>query len=158
MICRAYIGVGSNLNDPLKQVETAITALNKLPDICVIKTSNYYRSKPLGPANQPDFINAVVAIDTSLSAHQLLQQTQEIERAQGRARSEHWGPRTIDLDILLYGDATLCTDDLTIPHPGLTEREFVLYPLAEVAPDLRLPSGQLVAALQSQCPVSLDIA
>ena len=140
------------MNHPLLQAQAAIAALSTVQEIRLVNTSSYYQTKPWGIVDQPDFINAVAAIDTALSPGQLLKQLQAIEQAQGRKRLERWGPRTIDLDILLYGDRVVSTDDLTIPHPRLTEREFVLYPLAELAPDLKLPTGEAVVVLASQCP------
>lgn len=148
---QTYIGIGSNLNQPLLQVRTAIDALAKLPTSKLLQTSSFYRSKPLGPCDQSDFINAVVCLNTCLSAQQLLTAMQRIESDQGRVRTTRWGPRTIDLDLLLYGDAVITTADLMIPHPGMKQREFVLYPLAEVAPDLILPTGESVTALKLRC-------
>lgn len=140
---RVYIALGSNLAHPLQQVKAALEALEHLPRTRLILCSSFYRTKPLGPQNQPDFLNAVVALDTLLPAEQLLDHTQAIERNQGRVRKdEHWGPRTLDLDIMLYGDQVIHTDRLTVPHYGLKEREFMLYPLAEIAPDLIFPDGE----------------
>ena len=150
-----YIAIGSNLNNPLQQVKKAMAALSRLPETRLLNASSCYRSKPLGPCDQPDFINAVVAVETTFSPHQLLQQTQCIEQSQGRVRSgQRWGPRVIDLDIVLYESEVIETADLTIPHPGLTEREFVLYPLLELVPDVRLPSGEPLAAWVSRCPLN----
>ncbi|VDZ58008.1 2-amino-4-hydroxy-6-hydroxymethyldihydropteridinepyrophosphokinase [Serratia odorifera] len=132
---RVYIALGSNLAQPLQQVNTALEALAHIPRTQLIACSSFYRTKPLGPQNQPDFLNAVVAVDTRLPAEQLLDHTQAIERNQGRVRKdERWGPRTLDLDMLLYGDRVINTDRLTVPHYGLKEREFMLYPLAENRP------------------------
>ena len=146
-----FIGIGSNLNQPLKQVAQAIDHLQQLPKTTLSKTSSFYQSNPLGPADQPDFINCVVALDTQLSPQQLLLDLQQIEQKQGRIRQKRWGPRVIDLDILLYGTLNLTTEELTIPHPGLNQREFVLYPLAEIAPDLILPSGETIMMLKKRC-------
>lgn len=149
----AYIGVGSNLNEPKQQVAAAVLALNEIPRSSVTRTSSLYCSKPLGVQNQPDFINAVVAFNTLLDPHELLGHLQDIECAQGRVRDgTPWGPRTIDLDVLLYGNEMLATATLVVPHPGLVEREFVIYPLAEIAPDLVLPDGVAISALQAACP------
>ena len=126
---RVYIALGSNLAHPLQQVKAALEALEHLPRTRLILCSSFYRTKPLGPQNQPDFLNAVVALDTLLPAEQLLDHTQAIERNQGRVRKdERWGPRSLDLDIMLYGDQVIHTDRLTVPHYGLKEREFMLYP------------------------------
>ncbi|WP_423063483.1 2-amino-4-hydroxy-6-hydroxymethyldihydropteridine diphosphokinase [Candidiatus Paracoxiella cheracis] len=148
----AYIGIGSNLSEPLQQVRAAIASLKKIPDSHVSRVSSFYRSKPLGQPDQPDFINAVASVNTALDPHELLDYLQAIEQQQGRLRDGvRWGPRTIDLDMLLFGDIALRTDDLQIPHPGLVEREFVLYPLAEIAPDLVLPDGTTVRTLRARC-------
>lgn len=150
---RVYIALGSNLAQPLQQVKTALEALEHIPRSQLILCSSFYRTKPLGPQNQPDFLNAVVALDTFLSAEQLLDETQAIERNQGRVRKDQrWGPRTLDLDIMLYGDRVIATDRLTVPHYGLKEREFMLYPLAEIAPDLVFPDGETLAACLKRVP------
>jgi 2-amino-4-hydroxy-6-hydroxymethyldihydropteridine diphosphokinase len=143
----AYIGIGSNLQDPIAQVNKAIECVRSQPD-CSLKTvSKYYLNKAFGPIAQPDCINAVVQIETSLSPECLLTSLQTIEHLQGRVRDMRWGPRIIDLDLLLYGQLQLQSDKLTIPHPGLTERYFVLVPLFEIAPDLILPDGRPLATL-----------
>ncbi|CNH24516.1 2-amino-4-hydroxy-6-hydroxymethyldihydropteridinepyrophosphokinase [Yersinia massiliensis] len=143
---RVYIALGSNQSMPLQQVKTALEALAHLPRTRLVACSPFYRTKPLGPQDQPDFLNAVVALDTSLPPEQLLDHTQAIERNQGRVRKEQrWGPRTLDLDIMLYGDQVITTDRLTVPHYGLKEREFMLYPLADIAPDLIFPDGEALA-------------
>ncbi|MGY0614248.1 2-amino-4-hydroxy-6-hydroxymethyldihydropteridine diphosphokinase [Vibrio sp. FJH11] len=147
----AYIAVGSNLADPVCQAKQAIEALKALPDSEFIKASELYSSTPMGPQNQPDYINAVVAIKTNLTPLQLLDCTQAIELEQGRVRKdERWGPRTLDLDIILYGNEVINSERLTIPHYGMKEREFVLYPLAEIAPSLQLPDGTEVSTLLKQ--------
>jgi len=142
---RAYIGLGSNLAGPVCQVKSGLNALSGIPGTQCAGHSSLYCSPPLGSADQPDFINAVAAVDTLLTAADLLTHLQEIERHHGRIRNgERWGPRTLDLDLLLYGMEQLHDDNLTIPHPGLCERNFVLYPLYEIAPQLILPgSGRL---------------
>ncbi|KZX62559.1 2-amino-4-hydroxy-6-hydroxymethyldihydropteridine pyrophosphokinase [Vibrio sp. HI00D65] len=138
----AYIAVGSNLADPVSQANLAIEMLKSLPRSTFIATSQLYSSTPMGPQNQPDYINAVVAIKTELTPIELLDCTQKIELEQGRVRKdERWGPRTLDLDIVLYGNEVIDSERLTIPHYGMKEREFVLYPLAEIAPSLQLPDG-----------------
>ena len=150
----AYIGVGANLNNPKKQVQIAIANLTKLPATTLLIYSNLYRSRSLGPQNQPDYINAVAALETALPPYELLRTLQELEKKQGRQRNgERWGPRVIDLDILLYGDSRIQNDDLIIPHPQLTCREFVLYPLAEIAKNLILPTGESILTLKAQCSV-----
>ncbi|MDQ2865720.1 MAG: 2-amino-4-hydroxy-6-hydroxymethyldihydropteridine diphosphokinase [Candidatus Eremiobacteraeota bacterium] len=127
----AYIGIGSNLDDPQTQVERAITALHDLGRIAL--QSSLYRTLPWGETAQPDFINAVVALETSLPPGELLSALQSLERQAGRVRDERrWGPRVLDLDLLLYGDAAIVTETLTVPHPRLFERAFVLAPLAEI--------------------------
>jgi len=138
----AYIAVGSNLADPVSQANLAIEMLKSLPRSTFIATSQLYSSTPMGPQNQPDYINAVVAIKTELTPIELLDCTQKIELEQGRVRKdERWGPRTLDLDIVLYGNEVIDSERLTVPHYGMKEREFVLYPLAEIAPSLQLPDG-----------------
>ncbi|MGF1727410.1 2-amino-4-hydroxy-6-hydroxymethyldihydropteridine diphosphokinase [Photobacterium nomapromontoriensis] len=144
---RAYIAIGSNLGDPVAQAYRAIEALKQHPAIDVVAVSSLYSSTPMGPQNQPDYINAVVAIDTELAPLDLLDCTQAIEQAHGRVRkAERWGPRTLDLDIILYDDLEHHCERLTVPHYGMKVREFVLYPLAEIAPELVLPDN---TALQS---------
>lgn len=142
MTC-VYLALGSNLAQPLHQVKAALIALDSISRTRVIKCSSFYRSRPLGPQDQPDYLNAVVALDTELEAEQLLDCTQTIELEQGRERKAHrWGPRTLDLDILLFGNTLMKTPRLTIPHYDMKNREFMLYPLAEIAPDLHFPDGE----------------
>ncbi|NRF29300.1 2-amino-4-hydroxy-6-hydroxymethyldihydropteridine diphosphokinase [Vibrio coralliilyticus] len=137
-----FIAVGSNLADPVTQANDAIEALKQLPKSQFKQSSNLYSSTPMGPQDQPDYINAVVEITTELTPLELLDCTQAIEQAQGRVRKdERWGPRTLDLDIVLYGNEVMDSERLTVPHYGMKEREFVLYPLAEIAPNLTLPCG-----------------
>ncbi|GMM88061.1 2-amino-4-hydroxy-6-hydroxymethyldihydropteridine diphosphokinase [Vibrio fortis] len=144
----AYIAVGSNLADPVSQANLAIETLKSLPQSKFIATSKLYSSTPMGPQNQPDYINAVVAIETELTPIELLNCTQAIEQEQGRVRKdERWGPRTLDLDIILYGNEVIDSERLTVPHYGMKEREFVLYPLAEIAPSLQLPDGTELSEL-----------
>ncbi|MEZ8094990.1 2-amino-4-hydroxy-6-hydroxymethyldihydropteridine diphosphokinase [Photobacterium swingsii] len=147
---RAYIAIGSNLSEPVAQAKSAIEILKQQPDIQVVATSSLYSSTPMGPQNQPDYINAVVAVDTTLSPLALLDRTQAIELEHGRVRKEErWGPRTLDLDIILYGDLIHHCERLTVPHYGMKVREFVLYPLAEIAPDLVLPDRTVLQTLLS---------
>lgn len=138
----AYISIGSNLADPVVQANKAIEALRHHPHIKLIACSSLYSSTPMGPQDQPDYINAVAEIQTELSPLELLDNTQAIEQQQGRVRKdERWGPRSLDLDILLYGDQVIDNERLTVPHYGMKVREFVLYPLYEIAPNLSLPDG-----------------
>ncbi|HWA39770.1 MAG TPA: 2-amino-4-hydroxy-6-hydroxymethyldihydropteridine diphosphokinase [Burkholderiales bacterium] len=135
----AYVGLGSNLEDPARQVQTALQELDRLPDTRLVRQSSLYRTKPVGYADQPDFINAVAQIETGLAAERLLDELQAIEARHGRERSFPNAPRTLDLDLLLYGNLVLRTGRLTLPHPRMKERAFVLDPLREIAPDLELP-------------------
>jgi len=146
-----YIGLGSNLNDPKAQLKRAFKALKLLPNSRLGKCSHLYRSKPMGPQDQPRYINAVAQLRTELAPEELLAQLQAVELAQGRHRGRRWGPRTLDLDILLYGDQVISSESLTIPHPGLYQRNFVLYPLAEIAPKMVFPDGTTVAEHISRC-------
>jgi len=142
----AYIGVGSNLDGPRQQVLHAIALVDQLPGCHVQQQSSIYRSAPFGPVAQDDFMNAVVAVETAVPPDILLACLKEIERVQGRdPRAKRWGPRVIDLDILVYGDQTLDLPQLQVPHPGIGERNFVLLPLREIAPDLVIPGIGRVA-------------
>lgn len=138
---RCYIGLGSNLQDPEAQIDQALDALALLPDSRLTAVSSLYRSAPLGPSDQPDYLNAVAMFDTRLAALALLDALQAIEQQQGRVRERHWGPRTIDLDLLLYGAEQIDLPRLQVPHPQMLLRSFVLVPLAELAPGLHLPDG-----------------
>lgn len=143
-----YIGLGANLADPQVQLKNAVQMIAKIPDSEVVCLSSFYGSKPMGPQDQPDYINAVCAIETSLPPLSLLDALQLIELNAGRVRkTQRWGARTLDLDILLYGHQTMNNERLTVPHYGLKEREFVLYPLTEIAPELILPCGSSVKEL-----------
>jgi 2-amino-4-hydroxy-6-hydroxymethyldihydropteridine diphosphokinase len=145
---RVYLALGSNLADPLHQVQSALNALAALPDTTLVATSSLYRTPPYGPPDQPDFLNAAVALDTALAAETLLDHTQRIELEQGRVRKAHrWGPRTLDLDIMLFGEQTLSTLRLTVPHYDMHNRAFMLLPLLEIAPDLTLPNSTRIADL-----------
>ncbi|MFP3874442.1 MAG: 2-amino-4-hydroxy-6-hydroxymethyldihydropteridine diphosphokinase [Thiohalophilus sp.] len=148
----SYIALGSNLDNPLAQVRQAIAELAQLRASRLRAASSLYRSAPMGPADQPDYINAVVALETELSPHALLDALQAIEQAHGRVRDgERWGPRSLDLDVLLYGEETINDQRLTIPHPGMTERAFVLFPLQEiVAPDFTISGHGSLQALLSR--------
>lgn len=149
----AYIAVGSNLSDPVAQAKQAIEALKSVPKSRFIATSSLYSSTPMGPQDQPDYINAVVAIETDLTPLELLDCTQAIEQEHGRVRkAERWGPRTLDLDIVLYGNEVIESERLIVPHYGMKVREFVLYPLAEIAPNLQLPDGTELSELLTTVP------
>ena len=159
----AFIGLGSNLEQPLAHIEQAAAALNELTDTRLIAVSPLYLSKAIGPGEQPDYVNAAAAVETSLPPHQLLAQLQEIENQQGRTRGPiRWVARTLDLDLLLFGDRAIDTDDLIIPHPRMTKRNFVLYPLRDLAlslagqlnEPLSLPDGRLITSLADQCDSS----
>jgi 2-amino-4-hydroxy-6-hydroxymethyldihydropteridine diphosphokinase len=144
----AYIGVGSNLDDPRAQVLSALERIRDLPRTHLVLASRLYRSRPFGPVAQPDFVNAVAGILTQLESPALLKSLKAIESSMGRpARHERWGPRIIDLDVLAFGSERRREPELTLPHPGIVERNFVLYPLAEIAPDLDLPGLGHVADL-----------
>ncbi|MEE7570409.1 2-amino-4-hydroxy-6-hydroxymethyldihydropteridine diphosphokinase [Citrobacter werkmanii] len=135
-----YIAIGSNLASPLEQVNAAIQAIGEIPDSRIMAVSSFYRTPPLGPQDQPDYLNAAVALDTALTPEELLNHTQRIELQQGRVRkAERWGPRTLDLDIMLFGDDVINTERLTVPHYDMKNRGFMLWPLFEIAPDLHFP-------------------
>ncbi len=146
-----YIGLGSNLDQPVQQLQRALEELTQLPATTLISHSSLYCSAPVGPQDQPDFINAVAALSTHLSAHELLDALQGLEQAHSRVRVRHWGPRTLDLDLLLYGTETINTERLKVPHPFMTERNFVLYPLAEIAPMCEIPGAGTLASLLPGC-------
>lgn len=144
----AYIAIGSNLSAPLEQVNAAIQALADIPQSRVVAVSSFYRTPPLGPQDQPDYLNAAVALETALDAESLLDNTQRIELQQGRERkAERWGPRTLDLDIMLFGDAIIRTGRLTVPHYDMKNRGFMLWPLIEIAPKLTFPTGESLKAV-----------
>ncbi len=153
-MAEAWIGLGSNQDDPVRQLKTALEELNDLPGCRVLRQSRIYRSPPWGPVtDQPEYANAVTVLDTGLLPHELLMALQALENDHGRVRSERWGPRTLDLDLLLYDDLSMTTDDLTLPHPRLHERAFVLVPLAELEPGLQVPghgkAGDLLAGVDA---------
>ncbi len=147
-----YIGLGSNLGDPVTQVKSALAALSDLETLSVIACSSLYASPPMGPQDQPDYINAVAELTTTLSAHELLDQLQAVEQQQGRIRNRHWGERTLDLDLLVYGQEVIDDERLQVPHLGIALRSFVLYPLAEIASDLEIPKLKNMKQLLEQCP------
>ena len=142
----AYVGLGSNLGDPRDALRRAIEALRGLPDTRLITTSPLYRTVPFGPVEQGAFINAVAGVVTRQSPTDLLRRLRALERQLGRAESRvRWGPREIDLDLLVHGESTITGDELTLPHPGIPERDFVLYPLRDIAPELHIPGmGRVV--------------
>jgi len=150
-----FVGIGSNLGQPVEKARQAIEALKSLPETRLVYCSSLYCSKPMGPSDQPDYINAVAQLETNLAPLALLDTLQQVELEKGRVRKdERWGPRTLDLDILLYGDQQIVSERLTVPHYGMKQREFVLYPLAEIAPNLRLPDGKTISDLLTQCPLN----
>ncbi len=145
----AFIGLGSNLDNPRSQINKALSALDQAQKVALIQASSFYRSKPLLDMPGPDYLNIVCKIDTSLEVLELLDLCQHIENKQHRVRGVHWGSRTIDLDILLYGDEIHKTQRLTVPHPEMINRSFVLLPLAEIDPTLELPTfGALRTCLE----------
>ncbi|MDX9873673.1 MAG: 2-amino-4-hydroxy-6-hydroxymethyldihydropteridine diphosphokinase [Spongiibacteraceae bacterium] len=143
-MAQAFIGLGSNLQQPAEQLRRALAALRTLPGTQLGAISSFYGNPAIGPGEQPDYVNAVAELHTTLEPMALLRRLQAIELAHGRVRTERWGARTLDLDLLLYDQQVIDEPDLTVPHPRLTERDFVLVPLAEIAPDLRLPDGSAV--------------
>lgn len=149
-----YIGLGSNLAQPRAQLRAGLAAMNQIAQTRVTACSSLYRSRPLGPQDQPDYLNAVAALETRLSPANLLAELIAIEEKQGRLRrrERRWGPRTLDLDILIFGTQRIETLELRVPHPGLSERSFVLYPLAEIAPDLQIPGLGSLRNLLERCP------
>lgn len=147
-----YLGLGSNLASPLKQLQRCLEALQNEPALQVMAVSPFYGSTAIGPGQQPDYVNGVAHLQTNLAADILLQQLQHIEQTQGRERGPvRWLPRTLDLDILLYGNQIIEQPHLHIPHPRMCERNFVLLPLYDLAPDLILPDGTPLRELAQQC-------
>ena len=146
----AYVGIGANLQDPVAQVKQALAELARLPRTRLLKSSSLYRSAPLGYADQPDFVNAVASLETSLKPVELLAQLQTIEKSQGRKRSFKNAPRSLDLDLLLFDQMTLDLPHLKIPHPRMHERAFVLEPLLEIAPAIAIPGVGPAAARMAE--------
>jgi 2-amino-4-hydroxy-6-hydroxymethyldihydropteridine diphosphokinase len=147
----AYVALGSNLDQPLIQIERAFAALAKLPRSRLIARSRLYKTQPLGPQDQPEFINAAAGLLTMLAPRELLVELKRLERELGRAEPVvRWGPRVIDLDLLVYADARISEDDLTVPHRGLPDRNFVLYPLRDLAPELLVPGHGRVSQLAAR--------
>jgi len=151
---QVYIGLGSNLDNPVQQIINALKDLNEIKEVNVIKDSGLFKSAPMGPQDQPDYLNSVALIETDLAEEALLDRLQNIENQHGRVRNRHWGERTLDLDILLYGDKIINTERLTIPHPGLADREFVLYPLQKINSGLTVPGAGKLADLIKACPAN----
>lgn len=147
----AFVGLGSNLDDPISQIKRALEAVKKLPNTQFMAASSLYRTPPWGKIDQPDFINAIVKIKTKLTAHQLITELLGIEKNHHRIRNRQWEPRTLDCDLILYGDHIINDPALTVPHPRMQKRGFVLLPLAEIAFDLQLPNGECLAELLADC-------
>ena len=154
----AYVALGSNLDQPQSQVARAFEALASLPDTRLLLRSSCYRSRPFGPVEQPDFVNAAAALLTQLDAHALLRELKALETSLGRATPVvRWGPRLIDLDLLVHGHTRVSDETLTLPHPGIAERDFVLVPLAEICPTLDVPGvGKVGRLLQALGPIILE--
>lgn len=151
----AYIGLGSNLANPAEQIKSARTAITQIAGVRELAFSGLYHSPPMGPQDQPDYVNAVMCVATDLPPMDLLRNLQRIENDQGRVRKiERWGARTLDLDVLIYGDQIIELPDLIVPHPGLADRAFVLYPLYEIAPQLLVPGKGNIADLLAKCPMN----
>ena len=149
-----FIGLGSNLDNPLSQLKDAVEQLKLAKGMEFIAVSGFYTSPPMGPQDQPDYVNAVAKVTTDLSAEQLLDELQKIENEQGRVRKERWGARTLDLDILLYGADVINSQRLTVPHCGISERNFVLYPLKDlVDSDFKIPNLGKLDELLAACPI-----
>lgn len=147
----AYVALGSNLDDPAAQIERAFAALSELRDCKLIARSRRYRTQPLGPQDQPEFVNAAAGLLTTLTPRELLVELKNLERTLGRdVPVVRWGPRRIDLDLLVHGDAQISESDLVVPHRGLPERNFVLYPLCDIAPDLHVPGHGRVRQLAAR--------
>lgn len=146
-----YIGLGSNLDHPRTQIESAFSELDALSETQLLKRSALFQSAPVGPQDQPDYINAAALLETSLAPEALLDALQAIELTHGRERIIRWGARTLDLDILLYDEQEMDTERLTVPHAQLRERGFVLGPLRDINPELTLPGGESITSLWQQC-------
>lgn len=148
----AYIGLGSNIENPHAQIHTALVNIQSHEQISIQLSSHLYASAPMGPQNQPDYINAVIKITTGLTPIELLDILQDIEQRHGRQRvGERWGPRTLDLDIILFNNLSMDNDRLTLPHYGMAQREFVLVPLFEIEPDMIMQNGKTLASWVAQC-------
>lgn len=147
-----YIGLGSNLQQPAIQLIQAFGELDLIPQTRLVSRSGLYSSPPMGPKNQPNYVNAVARLESGLDPHALLRRLQDIEQAHRRERVQRWGPRTLDLDLLLYGQTAIDTPELRVPHPGLRHRSFVLYPLYEISPGLGIPGQGRLSDLVAACP------
>ena len=162
MKVRAFIGLGANLGDPETQVRRAIAALGNLRSARLVAASSLFRSAPVGVGAQPDFINAVAEVETTLGARELLEELLTMEARFGRERPSPGAPRTLDLDLLLYGEQVIAEPGLTVPHPRMHERAFVLMPLVEIAPDIEIPGKSvaraLLAKVQDQTIVKIGAA
>jgi len=157
-LTHVYVGLGSNLEVPAQQVCRAFGELNGIPNTRCLACSSLYVSAPVGPPNQPDYINAAATLLTGLDPRDLLNHLQSIERAHGRERGERWGPRTLDLDLLVFGETIMNTRELVLPHPEICNRDFVLLPLHEIAPELRIPGmGALVDLIPDHFPQELTL-
>ena len=152
MSAPAWIGLGSNQDSPLQQLHLALEALQQLPQSRLTDASPVYRSRPVGPSDQPDFLNMAARLQTDLAPRTLLDQLLAIEDAQGRVRHQRWGPRIIDLDLLLFADHEIDEPRLRLPHPELPNRDFVLRPLLDLDPTLTLPDGRPLQELLAHCP------
>lgn len=150
----AYVGLGSNLQNPSQQINSALQALAQLTDCKNVRCSHWYGSKAIGPGEQPDYINAAVYLETRLDALSLLHKLQAIENEHGRQRDIRWGARTLDLDLLLYADECINTTELQLPHPEICNRNFVLYPLYDLCPELIFPNGETLTAVIK--PMTMD--
>jgi 2-amino-4-hydroxy-6-hydroxymethyldihydropteridine diphosphokinase len=149
MGARAFLGLGTNLGDRLANLQRAVDLLAAMPGVRVIRSSRIYETAPVGPP-QPDFLNAVIEVDTDLEPHDLLAAAADVERSLHRVRDVRWGPRTIDVDVLTFGDRVIDTPDLTVPHPRMHERAFVLAPLMDLEPDPPLPGGRHARDLSTE--------
>ena len=147
---QAFIGLGSNLDQPVQRLTSALLAMDRLPGLTLQHHSRLYSSAPIGPQDQPDYVNAVAEIHSTLPPHALLHSLQALELAAGRQRLRHWGERTLDLDILLIDDQLIDTPDLQVPHPQMSRRAFVMHPLLEIAPHCHLPDGTALGSFLSQ--------
>ncbi|MCB1798229.1 MAG: 2-amino-4-hydroxy-6-hydroxymethyldihydropteridine diphosphokinase [Gammaproteobacteria bacterium] len=145
--CVVYIGLGSNLDDPVRQVGDALLEMRQIPGSRLVRHSRLYRSTPIGPQDQPDYVNAAAMLETALGPFELLDALQQIEKRHRRERSVRWGPRTLDLDLLLYADRRIDSPRLQVPHPQMHRRAFVLVPLHEIAPQLTVPGQGALAVL-----------
>lgn len=144
MLHKAFVALGSNQENPVNQLITAFDEISKLTKTTLIAKSHLYQSLPMGPQDQPNFINAIVLIETELQPHELLTELQSLEQKHHRVRKIHWGPRTLDLDIIFYDNEKINTDRLTVPHPGFAVRSFVLKPMQDIAPDFITPCGKSI--------------